>query len=79
MANENLNPVTSASQTKRILAYLQAGGKITPLDALYKFGSMRLGARIADISKLIGRPVSRQRIKVFNADGKEVYVMQYYL
>jgi len=75
----NANATNSMSQTQRILAYLQDGNTITPLEALRKFSCLRLGARISDISKIIGKPVSRKRIQVTNADGKNVYVMQYSL
>lgn len=34
------------SQKDRVLAYLQAGNAITPLEALRLFGSLRLGAII---------------------------------
>lgn len=47
--NYNPNEETSASQAKRILAYMKAGNRITPIEALEKFGSFRLGARIADL------------------------------
>ena len=47
--NFNPNIESSASQAKRILAYMQAGNRITPIEALEKFGSFRLGARIADL------------------------------
>lgn len=79
MANENMNAGNSASQTKRILAYMQAGHSITPYDALRMFSCMRLGARIADIAEIIGYPPRRKRVKVTNIDGKEVYVMSYSL
>lgn len=49
MANINPNPVSSDSQKARILAYMLAGNRITPIEALEKFGSFRLGARIADL------------------------------
>jgi hypothetical protein len=39
---------TKTTQTIQILEYLKAGNSITPLDALRKFGCMRLGARIYD-------------------------------
>jgi hypothetical protein len=39
------------SQNKRILAYLKSGRKITPLDGLYAFGTMRLSARIYDLRR----------------------------
>ena len=37
------------SQNKRILAYLKSGRKLTPLEALYEFGCLRLSARIYDL------------------------------
>lgn len=47
--NYKPNEESSASQAKRILAYLKAGNRITPIEALEKFGSFRLGARIAEL------------------------------
>lgn len=47
--NINENHGRSESQVKRILAYLLDGNSITGLDALKKFGCMRLPARISDI------------------------------
>ena len=37
------------SQEKKILNYLQNGNELTPLEALYFFGCLRLGARIYDL------------------------------
>ena len=37
------------SQNQRIAEWLQAGKSINPLQALEKFGSFRLGARIHDL------------------------------
>lgn len=79
MSNTNLNADISASQAQRILAYMKEGNTITPLEALHKFSCFRLGARIADIAGIIGYPPKRKRVKVTNAEGKEVYVMQYSL
>jgi Helix-turn-helix domain len=39
----------SESQKEMILAHLQSGQSITPLDALNLFGCFRLGARIFDL------------------------------
>ncbi len=39
------------SQEKQILAYMQAGKSITPLEALNIFGCFRLGARIYDMGR----------------------------
>lgn len=49
MANINVNPTTSESQNARIYEWMKAGNRISPILALRKFGSFRLGARIADI------------------------------
>ena len=37
------------SQNKQISDYLNKGKKLTPIDALNKFGCFRLAARIADL------------------------------
>jgi hypothetical protein len=77
--NDNPNTATSASQTKQILEYIKQGNKITPLEALRKFGCFRLTSRIWDIERLTGVRPKRERIKVQNAEGQQVYVMQYSL
>ncbi len=77
--NDNPNTATSASQTKQILEYMKQGNKITPLEALRKFGCFRLTSRIWDIERLTGIRPKRERIKIQNAEGQQVYVMQYSL
>jgi hypothetical protein len=47
----NENQSHSKSQTEKILDYMLEGHPITPIDALDRFGSFRLGARIAEIRK----------------------------
>lgn len=79
MANINDNRATSASQTRRILAYMQDGNRITPIVALAKFGCFRLGARIADIEKIIGYAPARRRVKVTNRNGRAIWVAEYWL
>jgi len=37
------------SQNQQIKSYLEKGKKLTPIDALNKFGCFRLAARIADL------------------------------
>jgi hypothetical protein len=44
----NLKP-TTMSQTTQIANYLNKGRKLTPIDALNKFGCFRLAARISDL------------------------------
>lgn len=47
--NINDNVKASKSQKERILEHLLSGKSISPLEALNLYGSLRLGARIADI------------------------------
>jgi len=47
--NNNPNKAAAASQNDRILEALKAGAKITPMDALQRFGCLRLSARIKDL------------------------------
>lgn len=37
------------SQCGQILMFLVAGGSLSPLEALHKFGTLRLGGRIHDL------------------------------
>lgn len=41
--------MSKATQTQKILAWLKEGHSITPLEALTRFGCMRLSGRIFDI------------------------------
>ena len=70
----NINSASSQSQTSRILAYMLAGNRITPLEALNRFGCFRLPARIADI-KAAGYEV-RSR---FVSTPTEKKVKQYWI
>ncbi|MCK8905819.1 helix-turn-helix domain-containing protein [Haemophilus influenzae] len=49
MENTNPNEKISQSQCDRILRYLQSGKRLTSLEALDKFGCLRLSARILDL------------------------------
>ena len=62
------------SQSQRILKYLQTGRKLTPIQALNKFGCMRLGARIHDLKKLGYNIISE-----FYKPKKGVHVKRYWL
>lgn len=54
MNNINPNPSSCFTQVKLILDYMRDGNEITSLEAVGKFGCMRLAARIADIRKKLG-------------------------
>lgn len=51
------------SQANQILAHLQSGNSITPIDALNLFDSFRLSARIKDLRRL-GHDIKTTRIQV---------------
>jgi len=57
------------TQNKQILHYLKTGKPITPLEALYQFGCLRLSARIFEL-KENGWPITCDRQDV--GDGKVV-------
>jgi len=57
------------AQSKQILRYLRAGHRITPLEALKKFRTLRLGARIYDLRQ-DGHKIQRRLVEV--SEGKRV-------
>lgn len=57
------------AQTAQIRRALDAGRKLTPLDAWRDFGCFRLGARIYDL-KQEGYPVERRMVET--DEGKRV-------
>lgn len=65
---------TNLTQANAILAYMQAGNGITPIEALDLCGCFRLIARIADL-KHRGYDIVTEKVKV--AGGK--YVARYHL
>ena len=67
--NINPNPQSSASQCSRIKEYLEAGNKLTALEALKLFGCMRLPSRIHDLNKR-GMNIKKEMIVV--STGKRV-------
>ena len=74
MANENWNPESSASQASQIAAYMMQGNKITPLEALDLFGSLRLSAVIFVLRE---RGYKIQVARVKTSTGK--WVAQYWI
>jgi sulfur transfer protein SufE len=53
------------SQNKQIADYLNKGRKLTPIDALNKFGCFRLAARISDLRNN-GMSIVTKTIKLDN-------------
>lgn len=62
MAQPNWNPESANTQRAQIANYLMAGNHITPLEALNKFGSLRLSAVIFDLKKQ-GYKINSQKVK----------------
>ena len=61
--NNNPNTQTSASQTALIKAALLAGEKLTPMDALRRFGCFRLGARIWELRNEHGMDIRTEQFR----------------
>lgn len=57
------------TQNAQILQHMQAGNRITPLEALDKYGCFRLGARVYDL-RVQGHDVKQRMVKTGN--GKRV-------
>jgi hypothetical protein len=57
------------AQCKQILRFLKSGGEVTTLQAIRKFGSIRLPARIWDLRQA-GHAIDRQMVEV--GEGKRV-------
>ena len=62
------------TQANKILFYLKQGHSITPLEALNKFGSFRLGARIYEL-KQKGHNIQKKMIITNN----KKYIAEYRL
>ena len=59
------------SQNKGILAYLQSGKSITPIEALKEFGCFRLSARIFDL-RAMGHNIKTKSITINGKTVQEV-------
>lgn len=69
MANDNFNETSSATQCAMIREHLMQGHTITSLEALQRFGCMRLASRICDLRDK-GMDIKTKRIQLPN--GKSV-------
>lgn len=67
------------SQNEAILSDLQAGKKITSLEAWKKYGCGCLNSRISDIRNLMNIPVKDRWIIVKGFGGKPKRVKQYFI
>ena len=65
-----------ATQTERVLEYIEKNGSITQIEALNECGVMRLASRISDLKKL-GYPISSNIEAVKNRFGENCYIKRY--
>ena len=64
------------TQNELILRHLKDYGSITPMDALYEYGIMRLGARIFDL-KSSGHNIETKTVKAKNRYGEPTHYARY--
>lgn len=79
MSRNKIDPVNaphSETQAQKILAWLKSGHKLTALEALNRFGCMRLASRISDLAK--SHKIRKQMITV-GRGKKAKRVMQYFI
>lgn len=77
MNNDNENAEQSATQERHILTHLNKGNRITSLEALNKFGCMRLASRISDLRLKSKIDIESRYIKLPNGKRvKEYFINQ---
>lgn len=78
--NHNPNPRRTESQRRRILAYLQKGETLTPLQAFLMFGTSKLATRVSELILEEGHTeIEKRWVTVANFDGEDTRVMQYFI
>lgn len=75
---KKMQKVQKKSQLDKILRFMQTHKGITGLQALKVAGTLYLPRRICDLEER-GHIIDREWIKVKNADGKKIRVIQYRL
>jgi hypothetical protein len=70
--------MSKATQTERIVDYMEQFGSITQLEAIADLGVMRLASRISDLKRL-GVPIKSETVAVKNRFGEDCYIKRYSL
>ena len=70
--------MSKATQTERIVDYMERFGSITQLEAIADLGVMRLASRISDLKKL-GVPIKSETVAVKNRFEEDCYIKRYSL
>lgn len=68
--------MSKATQTERILDYIDEFGSITQIEALRDLGIMRLASRISDLKKQ-GYPIRSEIETVKNRYGENCHIKRY--
>lgn len=68
--------MSSETQKKRLMEYLDKGYPVTRLNAAVELGIFELSARIGELEKL-DYPIVKRWVTVKNRFGERVRVMQY--
>ena len=63
------------TQSEQILRAMQAGRRITPVDALNDFGCFRLGGRVYDL-KQMGHDIKDEWVKLKSGKRVKRYFME---
>ena len=83
MAHKNINPnpKRSLSQKKRILLHLQAGERLTPMDAILKGLGMKLATRVSELINEEGHTEIQKELVWVSVghDGEQTQVMSYFI
>lgn len=66
------------TQCQWILAHLENGGSLTPLEAIQMYSVGRLAARISDLRRS-GHNIKGDMVTVKNQFGKDCRVKRYYM
>lgn len=62
----------------RVLSALEAGERLTSLEAWQRFGTSRLAADVYELKRM-GWPVMADEVEVANRDGRPTHVARYRL
>ena len=68
--------MSKATQTERILDYIDEFGSITQIEALRDLGIMRLASRISDLKRQ-GYPITSEIETVKNRYGENCHIKRY--
>ena len=70
--------MSKATQTERVLEYIDEFGSITQIEALRDLGVMRLASRISDLKRQ-GYPIISNIEAVKNRSGENCHIKRYSL